>query len=156
MVHTAIHCNTLQHTATHVLRTGYTDGRSSVHCIVMQHATQCSVHCKTLQDTATHCNIRTKNRTHRWNEQCTLHRDATQYKTKQHTETHYDTLQLTLARCNTRTESRECMLQHITTHHNTLWHTATHCNTLQHTATHCNTRTESRAHGLNEESIRIY
>jgi len=55
------------------------------------------------------------------------------WKTRQHTATHYNTLQHTL--------NKQDAAQHTATHCNTLWtkqDAATHCNT-QHTVTHCNT-----------------
>jgi len=46
--HTATHCNTLQHTATHAY-----GGHAQPHCNTLQHT---ATYCNTLQHTATHCN----------------------------------------------------------------------------------------------------
>jgi len=127
----ATHCNTLQHTVTHLQHTHSTLQRTATHCDTFnkyatyvqhpcnardenRHTLTSKKDCNTLQHTATHCS--------------TLQHTATHCNTLQHTATHCKTLQHTATHCNT--------LQHTTTHYNTLQHTATHCNTLQHT---CNT-----------------
>jgi len=74
----AIHCNTLQHTATH--------------CNIMQHN---ATHCNTLQHSATRCNALQHTATH-----CnTLQHTATHCNTLQHTATHCNTLQHTATHC---------------------------------------------------------
>ena len=57
----------------------------------------------------------------------------------QHTTTHCNTLQHTARHCSTlqHTAAHCSTLQPTATDFNTLQHTATHYNTLQHTATHC-------------------
>jgi len=95
-VHTATHCNTLQHTTiTHCNTLQHT----ATHCNTLQHTaahaqhTHCGCECalcrapySTLQLLATHCN--------------TLQRTATHCNTLQHTATHYITLQNTATHCN--------------------------------------------------------
>jgi len=107
--HTATHFNTLQHTAMHCSTLHHT----ATHCSTLQHT---GTHCNTLQHTATHCNTL---------RQCFAQQ---QHLRARHTATLCNTLQHT---CNT--------LQHSALLCNTLYHTTTHCNTLQPTATHYNT-----------------
>jgi len=114
-----MHCNALQHTATHFNTLQCT----AAHCTTLHHtATHCSTlqhtgtHCNTLQHTATHCNTL---------RQCFAQQ---QHLRARHTATLCNTLQHT---CNT--------LQHSALHCNTLQPTATHYNPLQHTTTHNST-----------------
>ena len=74
--HTAIHCNTLQHTGTGDISTPlqYT----AAHCSTLQHT---AAHCSTLQHTATHWSGRYQYTT------------ATLCSTLQHIATHCNTLQ---------------------------------------------------------------
>ena len=78
---TAIHCNTLQHTASHYNTPTFLHSLPSVvHCVTLQHT---ATHCKTPRHTATHCS------------------------TLQHTTTHCNTLQHTLIH-SPATHSPEC------------------------------------------------
>ena len=92
------HCNTLQHTATHLIARCNALQHAAAHCNTLQHT---AMHFNTLQHTATHCS--------------TLQHTAPHYTTLQHTATHCSTLQHTAAHCST--------LQHTATHCNTLRHT---------------------------------
>ena len=82
-VHTATHCNTLQHKATHHN--------------TLQHT---AVYCNTPQRTASHCNTPQHTATHR----NTLQHTATHCNTLQHTATHCNTPQHTAIHCNTLSE----------------------------------------------------
>jgi len=122
MPQTAIHCNTLQHTATQCNHCntlhqtlpspgeapwgkGHTVQYTPQYCNTLQHT---AIHCNTLKHTATHCN--------------TLHRILESQieapRKRPHAATH----------CN-----------RIATHWNTMHHNASHCNTMQYTTIHCNT-----------------
>jgi len=112
-MHTATHCNALQHTASH----------TAAHCTALQHTATHNSHnthfvassTSTPAHTATHCN------------------------TLQHTATHCTALHHAAPHCTALQHTTHTSWQ---AHHrllNTLQHTATHCNTLQQTATHHNT-----------------
>jgi len=115
--HTATHCNTQPHTATHY----HTLQHTTRHCNTLPHTAityleytrlyiTVNIHYK---HTATHCSVQTR---------C---------NTLQHAATRCNTLQHAATRCNNVSiifvsqHTSKCELQ-------------THCNTLQHTATHCN------------------
>ena len=146
--HTATHCNTLQHTATHYNR--YT----STYLYVLD------AYAHTLQHTATHCNtlqqihkhilicvgcIRVVCTRHTQTQACVccIHVLYTCVTHIKRLHTHCNTLQ------HTATQACVCCIhvlytcvthiKRLHTHCNTLQHTAAHCNTLQHTATNCNT-----------------
>ena len=111
-LHTATHCNTLQHLQ-HMKHT-------ATHCNTLQHtATQYN----TLQLTATHCNAGRNNYVH------ASKRTVSRLCHNNHSATHCNTLQHT---CN--------ILQHTATHCNTLQHTATHCNTGRKNYVHASKR----------------
>ena len=136
---TAIHCYTLQHSATL--------------CNMLQHTATCcntpQTHCNTLQHTASHCNtlqhtvtgphtLSTSRQTEIW--RWFISSSETPRNSQKLIETHRNSQQAfssltvdffaTQTNCNT--------LQRVATRCNTLQHAATHCNTLQHTATYCN------------------
>jgi len=167
-LHTATHCNTLQHTC-HTLQ------HAATHCNTLQHT---ATHYNTLQHTATHCNTQQHTAIYcntpatprpvaaeamttfgchtstllSVDESC---QTTTHYNTLQHTATHRHTA----IQRNTLTHepsllsdsipSLRCLWmshvklqhskRHTTTYCNILSYTATHHFTLQHTATHCNT-----------------
>jgi len=113
--HTATHCNTLQHAATHFFSHHILCDLCSKTGLV--HSSTCTL-CTVTAITATHyvatcCN--------------TKHCVVTRCNTTQHTATHCNTLQHTATHCNT--------LQHNATQCNTLQRTLQH--TLQHAATRC-------------------
>jgi len=85
-----LHCNTLQHTATH----RNTLQRTATHCNALQHT---ATHCNTLHQAATHCN--------------TLQHTATLHNTLQHIATHYNTQQHTATLYNTLQTHSWCVLQ---------------------------------------------
>jgi len=129
--YTTIHCNTLQHTATHCNTHCTTLQNAATHCnslLAEWHTQHTATHCNTLQhtDTATNCNthcntlecLRTK-----------MTAARTSGNTLQHTATHCNTLECLRPR---RTAART-ILQLNAAH---LHHTAPHCNTLCNT--HCN------------------
>jgi len=132
--HTAAHCNTLQHNATHS-----TSGACTCCCVG-----DVGGGCITLQHTATHsiccCGVASKG-------PC---------NTLQQTTTHYSALDLLLQQCCRGALQSTAILQHAATHCNTLQHTSpavpapaaaaamqgvpvSHCTTLQYTAIHSNT-----------------
>ena len=129
---TAIHCNTLQHTATHYntqchIYLGVSDHTllSALqwkipmhHCNALQHTAMTATYCNKHEHTATHCN------------------------TLQHLPLSTRSHSLV---CSTRA-NLHAPLQHTATHGNTLQHPATPCNTLQHSATLYNTLQPSAAY----------
>ena len=95
MRHSATHCNTLQHAATHRNRTDFSMMSLSVRRNIV------ATHCNTLQHTTAHCNTlqHTAKKIHHTAPHCT---------TLHYTSTHCTTPQLTATHCNT--------LQHTATH----------------------------------------
>jgi len=141
MSHIRIHCNTLQHAATHynTLQIPWSTLQQPATQPVAVTATHCTAtHCTTLQhnaihyDTLQHSQFRgSRISGHSNGLKRTIKYNTTHYITLHHTATHCNTLQHTATHCNT--------IKHTATHYVTLQHTATHCNTLQHTTTYCNT-----------------
>ena len=116
---TTIHCNTLQHTATHCTTLHSPEDVLLPLGICMREALLC--YCEALLCSLQHTIF---SRRHMLLPLGVCMREALLHETM--------TLQHSATHCNT--------LQQIATHCNTLQHTSTHCNTLQHTATHCNTQ----------------
>jgi len=147
LLHTAAHCNTLQHTtlqhtATHICMSHLSHTYEWVvsRIWVMSHVRMTNVrilHVTRMSMSSIWMNYVTHMKTH-------TQGTATHCNTLQHTATHYNTLQhMSHIWRHTRRA-----LQHTAKHCKTLQHTATHCNTLQHTAIHCNTYEETHAgHG---------
>jgi len=121
--HTATHCNTLQHTATHTLRLGGETTReyTAIYCNVLQHCNKVlytATHCNTLQHTATFCNTRPE-----------TGRQRIAHALFQHLKKHCKTLQ----QCNILKQTAiHCNNPPTHAHPR---NTATYCNTRQHTAT---------------------
>ena len=153
------HCNTLQHTATHLNRLkvrtnleiqiviGLSADDLRLVPVRKKGIVEVVLHCNTPQHNATHCN--------------TLQHTATHCNTLQHTATHCNTLQHNATQCNRKKEiivvTLPCdALQHTGTHCNTLQpykgnrrgnaplqRNATICNTLLDSATRCDTPTRT-------------
>jgi len=127
---TASHCNTLQHTATHIAEL-YSVMLSRLRVFhVKRHPKN------TLQHTATHCNTLQHTATHiaglysaMLSRLCVFHVKRHPKNTLQHTATHCNTHRR-IAFCDV--ELTVCILCPKTSKK----YTATHCNILQHTATH--------------------
>ena len=115
-----------------------------------------AIHCNTLQHTATYCNTLQHTATHTWRFlylTASAYCNTLQCNTMPHTATHYNFTHLAILVPHSLR-----ILQHTTTHRNTLQHTATrswrfscltasaYCNKLQHTATHCNTLQHTATH----------
>jgi len=152
MQHTAIHCNTLQHTATQstsrcnaLHTTFYRLPRSSVRITsrnatqfnTLQHnATQSSTHCNTICNTLQHNLQRTSNNilltVTEFGENCKSQSLKTSARalimhTATHCNTHCNTLQYTTTNCSTLHLSQMSARYESSL----LQHTATHCNTLE-------------------------
>jgi len=104
-LHTVVHCNTLQYTATHYNTPATCFLRGHVGCqLSLQHT---AAHCNALQHTATHCSTHTAHTAGaRWMPGRFLQHTATHLRTLQHTATHCNTLQHTAAYCNTPAGAR--------------------------------------------------
>ena len=155
----AAHCNTLQHTATHVYGTAifHIDQECNLHAVhrhrcdglparvyvyieSMSHVTSISIilcewMCShVLQCDAVHCSVL------QYVAVCFSVLQCITFTSIMHTIKRDSTLQHTAAHCNT--------LQHTAAHCSPLQHTEGHCSTLQHTATHVNQEYNLRAaHG---------
>jgi len=124
-----VHCNTLQHAATHGNTYEYVKTLFSLRTIA---CVLCCMHCNTLHHAASRCNALQN----KWIRQDTLlsahYRvrpvivcTATRRNTPQHAATHCNTHEYVKTLFSLRTIA--CVL------------CCMHCNTLQHAATHCNT-----------------
>ena len=122
--HTATRCNTLQVIASH--------------CNSLQLT---ATHCNSLQLTATHCNTLQ----HICN---ALQQPTTDAKSAGKLSSDDFDGEGRREEVFSQSFGRGPLLQHTTTHCNTLQHTATHCNTLQHTATHGNTLQHTGTHAV--------
>ena len=133
----ALHCNTLDitathtatHTATYICRYSFVKNRySSVDIITQLYA---CVFGGVFRRALTSAQL------------CALRRTAPHYNTLQHPATHCSKVQHNATQCNTLQNTLKhtlyCATMQCNTHCNILQHTAAHCNTLQHTAAHCST-----------------
>ena len=134
--HTATHCNTLQHSATH--------WRPALP-LLLSHASILSLthtHTYTYIHTQSHVpHTHTRTHTH------TL--GGYWYHVTCHTATHCNALTICVALSQLLILRRMWYcnkLQPTATHCNTLQFTATHCNALQRTATHCNALQRTATH----------
>jgi len=137
----ATHCNTLQHTATHInvaLRRVWVSKGSTLTTLQQAHT-----QCESLQHTATHCN--TLQHTATWHSResewakarnippCSIHTHSMSHcNTLQHTATRND---VALKRVRVSKGSKHNTLQHTHTPRESLQHTAPHCTTLTHSNT---------------------
>ena len=112
------HCNTLQHTATHII------SHTATH-ICTSHIACTNVQRNKCKSRMSH--IQMQHVTH-------LYKPNRIYKCA---TSHCNTLQHTATHCNTLQHTYTQTISHIQMRHVTLHHTATHCNT--HYITHCNT-----------------
>jgi len=164
MIQATLHCNTLQHAATHCStlqydtmqhtephkQTWFRQRCTATHCNTLQHT---ATHCNTLQHTATLCNIPNYINKHdsgnvaagtafaKVAETVHFKGDGTLCHVVVHCHTHCKT------HCNALPHCTTSRLEYTATHYNTLKFTlqralhyiATQCNILQRTATHRHT-----------------